>query len=322
MIIWSGQGSGFYNDVWAFDLSLHAWQKMAPSGIPPTPRYGSASVFDPLNRRMVMFSGFTDSGRYDDTQGYDIAANTWVDLTPAGTNPLARCLHTASYDGGRHRMIIYAGQRTGPLNDIWAFDLTSNTWEDLTPASKPSGRIFPTSVYAGNKIIIFGGSTNSGSVNELWSFDLTDTSWEMINASGMSPAPRHSHAAIFVEQENAMYIFGGTGDTAYNDVWKLTGLPTGLREFESIPVKFELYQNFPNPFNPMTHFGFRILDFGLVRLRVYDVLGREVETIVNEELSAGEYIRTWDARQTASGVYVYRLQSGNSTVTRRMMVLR
>ena len=322
MFIWSGQGAGFYNDVWAFDLASRTWQKMMPSGTLPNPRYGSASVHDPISRRLVMFAGFTDMGRYGDTRAYDITTSAWIDLTPSGTNPEVRCLHTASYDVLRHRMIIYAGQHSGPLDDIWAFDLTSKTWANLTPASRPSGRIFPSSIYANGRIIVFGGQTSNGSVNELWSFNPADTTWTMMNASGTIPGRRNSHAAIGLPKQQVMILFGGIGDSTYNDVWKLSDIPTDAGEPYSAPVAFQLYENYPNPFNPATNFQFSIAEYQFVSLRVYDILGREVATVVEEELAPGNYTRIWHARGVASGVYMYRLRSGKFAQTRTMVLVR
>jgi hypothetical protein len=92
--------------------------------------------------------------------------------------------------------------------------------------------------------------------------------------------------------------------------------PTSVSE--SAPTEFSLEQNYPNPFNPTTHFGFRIVDFGFVSLKVFDLLGREVATLVNENLHAGSYQTTFDATGLASGVYVYRLQSGSFSSTKKM----
>ncbi|MBI1804391.1 MAG: SBBP repeat-containing protein [Ignavibacteria bacterium] len=89
-----------------------------------------------------------------------------------------------------------------------------------------------------------------------------------------------------------------------------------------ISSEFALHQNYPNPFNPATNFGFSILDFGMVRLAVYDVLGREVAVIVNEELPAGNYTRMWDASTFASGLYMYRLQTKNFTQTKEMLLIK
>jgi len=92
------------------------------------------------------------------------------------------------------------------------------------------------------------------------------------------------------------------------------------------PVEFELSQNYPNPFNPTTTITFSIPlsveRLHATSLRVYDVLGREVATLVNETLPAGVYVRTLNASNLASGVYFYRLQSGSFITTRRMTLLR
>jgi hypothetical protein len=92
------------------------------------------------------------------------------------------------------------------------------------------------------------------------------------------------------------------------------------------PSEFRLEQNYPNPFNPKTNFGFRIADFGFVSLRVFDVLGREVATLVNEPKAAGEHALEFDASSLASGVYFYRMSVSSATgsfqQTRAMLLLR
>lgn len=89
-----------------------------------------------------------------------------------------------------------------------------------------------------------------------------------------------------------------------------------------VPEIFSLAQNYPNPFNPATNIGFRIADFGFVSLKVYDLLGREVATLVNEEKPAGSYEVTFDASQLSSGVYLYRLNSGSFIETKKMTILK
>jgi hypothetical protein len=75
-----------------------------------------------------------------------------------------------------------------------------------------------------------------------------------------------------------------------------------------IPAMTELRQNHPNPFNPSTNFEFRLSEPGTASLRVYDMLGREIATLVNEVKSPGDYAIVWDAKDVASGVYFYRLE--------------
>ncbi len=89
-----------------------------------------------------------------------------------------------------------------------------------------------------------------------------------------------------------------------------------------IPDKYSLSQNYPNPFNPTTNIEFRIADFGFVSLKVYDILGREVATLVNEEKPAGSYNVSFDASSLSSGVYFYRLNSGSFISTKKMILLK
>ncbi|MEK9137366.1 MAG: T9SS type A sorting domain-containing protein, partial [Bacteroidota bacterium] len=97
------------------------------------------------------------------------------------------------------------------------------------------------------------------------------------------------------------------------------------RGTEAVPGEFALHQNYPNPFNPATTIHFDLPSQGHVKLIVYDLLGREVRTLVNNELPAGYHSVAFDAsRQVgmASGVYFYRLASQGYVVTRRMLLLR
>jgi hypothetical protein len=90
----------------------------------------------------------------------------------------------------------------------------------------------------------------------------------------------------------------------------------------SVPIVYELKQNFPNPFNSTTNISFSIRTYGQTTLRVYDVLGREVANIFSEEMSAGSYTRQWDASNMPSGIYFYRLQVGSFTDTKKLVLLR
>jgi lysophospholipase L1-like esterase len=85
---------------------------------------------------------------------------------------------------------------------------------------------------------------------------------------------------------------------------------------------YVLGQNYPNPFNPATIISFRFPSHSFVSLKVFDTLGREVSTLLSEQLSAGTYSRQWDATGLASGVYFYRLQAGSFIETKKLVLLR
>ncbi|MEK9137221.1 MAG: T9SS type A sorting domain-containing protein, partial [Bacteroidota bacterium] len=88
------------------------------------------------------------------------------------------------------------------------------------------------------------------------------------------------------------------------------------------PASFRLEQNYPNPFNPRTTISFSILHSSFITLRVFDVLGREVATLVNEEMKPGSYQRVFDGSGLASGVYLYRLHTANSVQTKKLLLIR
>jgi hypothetical protein len=91
---------------------------------------------------------------------------------------------------------------------------------------------------------------------------------------------------------------------------------------ETVPTVPCLYQNYPNPFNPVTNFKFSIANCQLTILKVYDVLGREVATLVDEVKQPGTYEVQWDASDVASGMYYFRLQAGSFVETRKLVLLR
>jgi hypothetical protein len=93
-------------------------------------------------------------------------------------------------------------------------------------------------------------------------------------------------------------------------------------EFDAPIGGFFLYQNYPNPFNPATNIGFRIADRGFVSLKIYDVTGREVATLVAENLMPGNYEYRWETRGMANGVYFYKLETEGFVQTKKMLLIR
>lgn len=96
----------------------------------------------------------------------------------------------------------------------------------------------------------------------------------------------------------------------------------GLTELGAVPDDFTLAQNYPNPFNPMTVINYQLPVASQVRLEVYDMLGRNVATLVNEQVSAGRHTINFDASNLSSGVYLYRLQAGSQIMTRKLTILK
>jgi photosystem II stability/assembly factor-like uncharacterized protein len=127
---------------------------------------------------------------------------------------------------------------------------------------------------------------------------------------------------------NSIYFFDNergfaVGDSGIILYTESGGVIADIKEHPTVfPEKLILYQNYPNPFNPTTNFEFRVAESGFASLKVFDVIGNEVATIVNEELSAGRYKYQWDASGFASGIYFYTIKAGNFSNTKKLILLK
>ena len=119
------------------------------------------------------------------------------------------------------------------------------------------------------------------------------------------------------------YAFNSYGNSNYSNVVSFS-LVSILPTSSEVPDKFELSQNYPNPFNPVTKIKFNISGSSETQalLSVYDVLGKEVAVLVDQELQPGTYEADWDASAYPSGVYYYKLEGGNFSETKKMILLK
>jgi hypothetical protein len=164
----------------------------------------------------------------------------------------------------------------------------------------------------GNYEIYFNRSTDGG-VN--WSADT-----RLTNNAGDSKYPSVSVSGSLV---NVVWC-----DNTENN-WEIyckrdpAGNPVGITNTNSdIPKVFSLSQNYPNPFNPTTKISFSIADFGSVSVKVFDITGKEVAVLVNEELNPGRYNANFDAGNFGSGVYFYKIDAGKFIQTKKMILIK
>lgn len=163
-----------------------------------------------------------------------------------------------------------------------------------------------------------------GILGDMGNFDLKRN--DFVPTGFISPSVaiyKYTPAGGSMQKRSAvLYVGTGTANAYYDQ----ENLPTGIINNNGIATEFRLSQNYPNPFNPTTKIDFEIPSFSTVKLTVYDMLGKEVATLVNKDLNAGLYTTDFKAGNLASGMYFYRInvqnKSGQFQEVRKMMLIK
>ena len=155
-------------------------------------------------------------------------------------------------------------------------------------------------------------------------FNLSNNYWVNDLYNGTSTQVLGSDLSNFAVSLNpyASAIYTISAQEEMVDLPDLPPIVSVSKEDKSSPNDFVLFQNYPNPFNPTTTINFAIPNGGKVKLKIYDVLGRVVSTLVDEHLSAGQYSYQFNARNLASGVYFYRLTTGGFSSVKKLNLLK
>lgn len=141
----------------------------------------------------------------------------------------------------------------------------------------------------------------------------------LIDCSGIETGNYYLRLFTIVNEDVNLFI----SDIQRDDiVLEKTNLLVRNFKGEGIPTVYDLAQNFPNPFNPSTTIRYQIPQDGIVTLKIYDILGSEVATLVNEEKLAGKYEVNFNASTLASGVYIYKIQAGSFINSKKMILLK
>jgi hypothetical protein len=250
-----------------------------------------AIVYALATNGSYLFAGTLESGVFRTTN----YGTSWtsVGLTHAAVSEFAS-IGTTTF-AGTYIHGVYRSTNSGASWNEVNTGLTSMQVYALTMSG--------TNLFAGT----YGGgvflSTNNG------------TSWIDVN-SGLANT---NVLSLAVSGTN---LFAGTDGAG---VWRrpLSEMITSIETISAdLPTHFSLEQNYPNPFNPTTTISFSLPLKAFASLEVFDALGREVSTLVSEELSAGKYSTQWNTAGLVSGVYFYRLQAGAFVETKKLILLR
>lgn len=228
--------------------------------------------------------------------GYSVGLNTYYDYATIKYNANGDSLWVRRYDSGP----------SGKGDDM----ATSISWD------KQSSGIYVTGMSSGpgNSGTDYTTIHYSDSGAQLW--------LARYNGSGNG---NDSACSIIVQDPWNIIVTGSsTGISSDKDIVTIKySQPVGINPIgNSVPEKFSLQQNYPNPFNPITNINYDIPFADYISIKVFDILGNEVETLVNEWQSAGSYSVTFDASNKSTGIYFYKLLTSDITETKKMMVVK
>ena len=255
---------------------------------------------------------------------------------------------TTDYNSGRNAIVEIFETANGWGGKIIADNLSDNSFTKLPGPGL--GQMGPCAYIATNKNRdvfaaqwVAGSPTAGDSLCDVyfsyramdgdWSvpMNLTQTNSKNENSAHFSPTladglgPNEYIAFSFYNYEagyNSYDIIDANPSIIYVAPVPFTVTPSGATDNNSLPNSFELSQNYPNPFNPSTIIKYSISKRSNVSLKVYDMLGKEVATLVNEIKDANSYQVKFDASNLTSGLYIYKFQAGNFTASKKMMLIK
>jgi photosystem II stability/assembly factor-like uncharacterized protein len=179
------------------------------------------------------------------------------------------------------------------------------------------------SIICGGGIIIISLSNDLGT--KLYMTKNFNLPWKELVENDLS-VMKQMRFDQFIYTNNVFYVSlietPNMGVPAYS-LWKVDMTNLSIKESDDFNVlHYQIAQNYPNPFNPTTTLSYQIPKSGLVSIQIFDVLGREVATLMNGVKEAGAYSTVWNAGTQPSGIYFYRLTSGNYSGTKKMILLK
>jgi N-acetylneuraminic acid mutarotase len=312
--------SNHTSTVQEYDPQTDTWD--TNKNLMPTARSGlSASV---VNGKIYVIGGYRYSPYLplNNVEEYDPQTDTWDTKAPMLT---ARgWFNTCVVDGkiyafGGHDSVLNV-EVYDPVTDSWTPKANMPDTLTIYSASSVNGKIY---IFGGVKIFTLNGPAP---VSNVWEYDPISGTY-----SPMSPMPTARAAAHASEVNGKIYVIGGSITNHHlqpgNKVEEYTP-PGGIGSVEdpfsgdNNPTQFMLHQNYPNPFNPNTTIEFSIPKTEFVTLKIYNMLGKEVSTLVSEKLNTGSYTYSWDASSLASGVYMYRIEAGEFQQVKKMILLK
>ena len=216
-----GESTVHYDDVWALSLEDYTWRLLDVAGTSPGGRSRHAMIYDPPNRRMLVFAGNEAIGTlFNDVWALYLTPRQerWERLEPTGPLPEPRTLPAAVYCPTRRSLLVYGGATVDSgTYTTFELQLDSLVWRELAATgTRPHGRCGAGAFYdpATNSMVIFGGVWNEF-FNDAWALDLTpgEEHWDSLATTGTPPDVRAGFASGYVPADRRFYVTAGWGSS-------------------------------------------------------------------------------------------------------------
>ena len=283
------------------------WTAISPDLTDDGPRLGTVTTIDvAATNSNVIYAGTDDSHVWVTTDN----GTTWNDVSASlPYRWVTRVIVDPNNESNVY--VTFSGLKWhDPQPHVFKSSDKGNNWTDIS-SNLPDAPVNAFAVDNNDPNRLYLGSD----VGAFMSFN-GGVSWQPI-ADGL---PTVSVYDMKIHSTENYLAIGTHGRSMYKV--DLSQVVNNIQNQSTIAENFKLYQNYPNPFNPTTKLSFVIGNSSFVTLKVYDVLGKEVATLVNEEKSSGKYSVNFNANNLASGIYFYKLQAGNFTKTMKMILMK
>lgn len=269
-----------------------------PSGLDLPP---SSILSLAANEDNVIFAGTSGSGAFISTDKGD----SWSCISSGLTNLYVNAIAVDKLSGRATAGPLYAGTDEG----VFISTDNGSTWSSFGLSNEPI-----SSLMAKSDTVVAGTHGNG-----TYRFPDTTGNWGKLCQYYGSNTFITALGVI-----RPVHYFAATAGMGVYQIYDTIPTPplVGVKQERPLPVSFVLHQNYPNPFNPSTVFRFELPVSGLATLQVFDLLGQQVGTLIDEWLPIGEHSVPWDAHALPSGVYFYRLRCGSFTDTKRLVLMR
>jgi hypothetical protein len=220
MILYGGSG---LTDTWSFSCESQSWQEVETE-FNPGVHYTHEMSYDAAENVVVLFGGFDETSMTsDETWIFNCTSRDWIELTPSEV-PLSRYGHAMIYDDSISKTILCCGNTDshGHQDDTWTFDVSTNTWSEITTDGNPDNLKWPSMVYdsINKKSILFGGQIGNSEVNGTFSYDAQTSNWTRMEPE-VAPGGRIVAGFAFDSNFGVSILYGGMTEQGvpYDDTW-------------------------------------------------------------------------------------------------------